>query len=161
MSHRTLPHDPLGLGTAIEALPEAAHTRPGDLLALYRAAYTALCADLAEALTHRVTPAQLAEYAAAARYQHHHPGTGQHTRAWITANLPPHAARIAAACTSTAAARARQELQGRAPAPGTEHGGTPASARRDRQGREPGPARPRTRACPAAGARGPDSPSPH
>lgn len=86
----TEPTDPLGLAAALATIPEAAALNPTAFQALHAQAMTTLTSRLAARLTAHLNENQLAEYAAAASYQHTHPGTGDHTRAWIAANLPDH-----------------------------------------------------------------------
>jgi hypothetical protein len=89
------PTDPLGLTAALATIPEAAALNHAAFLALHEQALATLTSRLATRLTSHLDENQLAEYAAAAHYQNTHPGTGEHTRAWVTANLPDHHALLA------------------------------------------------------------------
>ncbi|KHL00272.1 hypothetical protein [Sinomonas humi] len=111
------PSDPLGLAAALAADPEAGALAPEEFAALHRRIWRRLATDLAGALAGSMDAAQLAEYAAAAHYQDVHPGTGDHTRAWIGANLPPDAAATAARLIRQAVMDAAQSIRTH-PSPG-------------------------------------------
>jgi hypothetical protein len=80
--------DPLGLAAALACIPEAAALDSVPFRSLHDRALHRLITRLAARMTADLDENQLAEYAAAADYQHTHPGTGEHTRAWMAANLP-------------------------------------------------------------------------
>lgn len=80
--------DPLGLVRALRTLPAVADLSVEAFDALHRECLERLTRRLSIRLTADLTAGQLEEYSAAATYQHSHPGTGEHTRAWIGANLP-------------------------------------------------------------------------
>ena len=80
--------DPLGLVRALRTLPAVAALPAEAFDALHQDCLEKLTRRLAIRLTSDLNAGQLEEYSAAATYQHTHPGTGEHTRAWIGANLP-------------------------------------------------------------------------
>lgn len=86
-SHRNGP-DPLGLVRALRTLPAAAALSVEAFDVLHHDCLERLTRRLAIRLTAGLEAGQLEEYSAAADYQRSHPGTGNHTRAWIGANLP-------------------------------------------------------------------------
>ena len=79
---------PLGLARALRTLPAVAVLSEEAFDVLHRECLDRLTMRLAARLTAGLDVGQLDEYGAAAVYQSSHPGTGDHTRGWIAANLP-------------------------------------------------------------------------